>query len=48
VRAEFISLFNRHHYANPNTGLANQTNFGYVIGMSGTPRNVQVGLRLGW
>jgi hypothetical protein len=48
VRAEFINLFNRHHYANPNTGLANQTNFGYVTGMSGTPRNVQVGLRLGW
>jgi len=48
VRAEFLNLFNRHHYANPNTGLANQTNFGYVTGMTGTPRNVQVGLRLGW
>jgi len=48
IRAEFLNLFNRHHYANPNTGLANQTNFGYVTGMSGEPRNVQVGLRLGW
>ncbi|MEK7407134.1 MAG: TonB-dependent receptor [Acidobacteriota bacterium] len=48
VRAEFLNLFNRHHYANPNTGLGNQTNFGYVTGLSGEPRNVQVGLRLGW
>ncbi len=48
VRAELLNVFNRHHYANPNTSLANQTNFGFVTGMTGEPRNVQVGLRLGW
>lgn len=47
-RAEILNIFNRHHFANPNTGLANQTNFGYVTGMTGGPRNIQVGLRLGW
>ena len=47
-RAEFLNLFNRHHFANPNTGLGNQTNFGYVTGMTGEPRNIQVGLRIGW
>jgi len=47
-RAEFINVFNRHYYANPNTGLGNMTNFGYVTGMTGTPRNVQFGLRLGF
>jgi hypothetical protein len=48
LRAEFINVFNRHYYANPNTGLGNTTNFGYVTGMTGTPRNVQIGLRLGF
>jgi len=48
LRAELLNLFNRHHYANPNTGLGNQTNFGYVTGLTGEPRNVQMGLRLGW
>ncbi len=47
-RAEILNLFNRHHFANPNTGLANQTNFGFVTGMTGSPRNIQLGLRLGW
>jgi hypothetical protein len=47
-RLELINVFNRHYYANPNTGLANTTNFGYVTGMTGTPRNVQFGLRLGF
>ncbi|MBK5292298.1 MAG: TonB-dependent receptor [Acidobacteriia bacterium] len=47
-RAELLNVFNRHHFANPNTGLGNLTNFGYVTGMTGEPRSVQVGLRLGW
>jgi hypothetical protein len=47
-RAEFINVFNRHYYSNPNTGLGNMTNFGYVTGMTGTPRNIQFGLRLGF
>jgi hypothetical protein len=47
-RAEMLNIFNRHHYADPATGLANQTTFGYVTGMTGSPRNIQVGLRLGW
>ena len=51
-RAELLNVFNRHHFADPNTELGNQTNFGYVTGMSGRPedgpRNVQFGIRLGW
>jgi hypothetical protein len=47
-RAEFINVFNRHYYADPNTGLGNTTNFGYVTGMTGEPRNIQFGLRLGF
>ncbi|MFB3827708.1 MAG: carboxypeptidase regulatory-like domain-containing protein [Bryobacteraceae bacterium] len=47
-RAEILNLFNRHHYNDPNTGLANTANFGYVTGMTGSPRNIQLGLRLGW
>jgi hypothetical protein len=48
LRGEILNIFNRHHYGNPNTGLGNQTNFGYVTGMSGGPRNIQLGLRIGW
>jgi hypothetical protein len=47
-RFEFINVFNRHHYADPNTSLGNTTNFGYVTGMTGDPRNVQFGLRFAW
>jgi hypothetical protein len=47
-RAEMLNIFNRHHFSNPNTGLANQTNFGHVTGMTGEPRNIQAGIRLGW
>jgi hypothetical protein len=47
-RAELLNVFNRHHFANPNTGLGNATNFGYITGMTGSPRNIQLGLRLGW
>lgn len=48
VRAEMLNVFNRHHYADSNTSLGNRANFGFVTGMTGEPRNVQVGLRLGW
>lgn len=48
VRGELLNVFNRHHFGNPNTGLGNITNFGYITGMQGEPRNVQIGLRLGW
>jgi hypothetical protein len=47
-RAELLNVLNRHHFANPNTGLGNTSNFGYVTGMTGSPRNIQLGLRLGW
>jgi hypothetical protein len=47
-RAEFINAFNRHHYANPNTGIGNASTYGYVTGMTGDPRNMQFGLRLGF
>jgi len=48
LRAELLNVMNRHHFANPNTGLANTSNFGYITGMTGSPRNIQLGLRLGW
>jgi len=47
-RFEFINVFNRHHYADPQTSLGNTTNFGYVTGLQGDPRNIQFGLRFGW
>ena len=48
LRAELLNVANRHHYANPNTSLGNTSTFGYVTGMSGDPRNMQFGLRVGW
>ena len=48
LRGELLNVFNRHHFANPNTSLGNTANFGYITGMTGSPRNVQLGLRLGW
>jgi hypothetical protein len=47
-RAELLNVLNRHHFNNPNTGLGNTTNFGYITGLTGSPRNIQLGLRLGW
>ncbi|MDP2995883.1 MAG: TonB-dependent receptor [Bryobacterales bacterium] len=47
-RAELLNVLNRHHFANPNTSLGNTANFGYITGMTGSPRNIQLGLRLGW
>jgi hypothetical protein len=31
-RAEILNIFNRHHFANPNTALGNEANFGYCDG----------------
>jgi hypothetical protein len=47
-RAEMLNVLNRHHFNNPNTSLANTSNFGYITGLTGSPRNIQLGLRLGW
>jgi Carboxypeptidase regulatory-like domain len=46
-RGELLNAFNRHQFADPNTSIGNSA-FGYVTGLAGGPRNVQVGLRLGW
>ena len=48
VPGELLNILNRHHFANPNTGLGNTSNCGYVTGVTGSPRNIQLGLRLGW
>jgi hypothetical protein len=48
LRAEFINVFNRHYFANPNTSLGNATTFGYVTTVTGAPRVIQIGLRMGW
>ncbi len=47
-RAEILNLFNRHHFADPATALGNVNTFGFITGMTGSPRNIQLGLRLGW
>ena len=47
-RAEMLNVLNRHHFADPNTSLGNTSNFGDITGMTGSPRNMQLGLRLGW
>ena len=43
-RAEFYNVFNRHHFANPDTNIASST-FGKVINLSGSPRQGQLGVR---
>ncbi len=48
LRAEFLNVFNRHHFADPNTNLGNATTFGYVTTVTGTPRVVQFGVRMEW
>ncbi len=48
VRAEFLNVFNRHYFANPNTNMGNATTFGYVTSTTGNPRFIQFGLRLDW
>jgi hypothetical protein len=47
LRAEFLNVFNRHYFANPNTNMADAA-FGRVTTTTGSPRTVQLGLRLEW
>jgi hypothetical protein len=44
LRVEFYNIFNRHSFANPNTNLSSPL-FGFVPGVSSTPRTGQFGLR---
>ncbi len=44
LRLEFYNIFNRHSFVQPDTNLSSPT-FGYVTGVSSTPRNGQFGLR---
>ncbi len=46
-RVEFYNIFNRHSFDNPNTNLTSP-DFGYVTGVSSTPRNGQFGVRFEW
>jgi hypothetical protein len=48
LRAEFLNAFNRHHFADPNTNIGNSATFGYVTAVTGTPRVIQLGLRMDW
>ncbi len=43
-RVEFYNIFNRHTFAQPITDLSSP-NFGYVTGVSSTPRQGQFGVR---
>ncbi len=47
LRIELLNAFNRRYFANPDTNMANAA-FGHVTTTTGSPRTVQVGLRLGW
>ena len=44
LRLEFYNLFNRHTFVQPNTDLSSSM-FGYVTGVSSSPRNGQFGAR---
>jgi hypothetical protein len=46
-RVEFYNLFNRHNFANPNTDIGSDQ-FGYVTGISSSPRQGQFGARFEW
>ena len=46
-RVEFYNIFNRHHFADPDTNIASST-FGKVINLSGDPRQGQIGVRFEW
>ena len=48
LRAEFLNVFNRHYFGDPGTSLGNTTTFGYVTTITGVPRIIQFGLRIGW
>lgn len=46
-RMEYYNIFNRHHFANPDTNIASPT-FGKVINLTGDARQGQIGLRFEW
>ncbi len=46
-RVELYNIFNRHHFANPDTDM-NSGTFGHVINLSGSPREGQIGARFEW
>lgn len=46
-RVEFYNIFNRHSFVNPDTNLSSPT-FGYVTGVSSSPRQGQFGARFEW
>lgn len=48
LRCELINAFNRHYYDWPGTSISNAATFGQVTSVSGDPRVIQFGLRLGW
>jgi len=45
VQADFFNAFNMVNWGNPNTDL-NSANFGLITGITGQPRNIQLGIRL--
>jgi hypothetical protein len=47
VRFEFLNLFNRHYFADPDNGIGSPT-FGQVINLTGSPREGQFGARFEW
>ena len=47
IRGEFYNVFNRHYINSPDTN-PNDTTFGQVTGVSGTPRNGQLAARVQW
>jgi hypothetical protein len=47
-RMELLNVFNRHYFDEPQTLLSDGNTFGQVLSTTGTPRNIQFGLRLNW
>jgi hypothetical protein len=48
-RFEFLNMFNRHYFANPDTNIGRKaTTFGRVINLTGSPREGQIGARFEW
>ena len=45
-RAEAFNLFNRTNFGNPNSNFDDAANFGRITGLSGKPREMQLGLKL--
>jgi len=43
LRAEFLNVFNRRYFADPNTNMGDSSTFGYVTTTTGSPRIIQFG-----